>query len=371
MSKNDPEKDFQAKLADVRARIDGIDSEILRLLNARALCAQEVGQIKTLYGQGGQLYRPEREVQVLCRLQAENPGPLPNESLSVFFREVMSACLSLERPLSVACLGPLGSFSELATVKHFGHAAQLIPLASFDDVFREVEAGHADYAVVPVENSTGGAIGRTLDLLLTTPLSICGEVVLRVHQNLLAKAGPLSAIEVVYSHAQSLSQCHEWLNRMLPHAKRVAVDSNSLAAQKAAEKAGTAAIAGTAAGERYGLNTLAANIEDDPNNTTRFLVLGHHDAAPTKLDRRDKTSLVLSTPNRTGALQYLLSPLADASVSMTRLESRPARHSLWEYVFYMDIEGHREDPAVAGALANLAERAAFLKVLGSYPCAVY
>jgi chorismate mutase/prephenate dehydratase len=359
---------FQAELSVVRGQIDAIDSEILKLLNQRARCAEAVGEIKAKHGQGGHIYRPEREAQVLCRLQSENHGPLPNESITFFFREIMSACLSLERPLSVACLGPLGSFSESASVKHFGHAAKLLPLPSFDDVFREVESGHADYGVVPVENSTGGAIGRTLDLLLTTPLHICGEVVLRVHQNLLSTCTVLEDIKVVYSHAQSLSQCHEWLNRMLPNAKRIAVDSNSLAAQKAAGEEGVAAIAGVTAGERYGLTILAANIEDDPNNTTRFLVLGRHDAGPTKLDGRDKTSLILSAPNRTGALQSLLSPLAEAGVSMTRLESRPARHSLWEYVFYVDIEGHRELPEVSKVLG---ERAAFLKVLGSYPCAVY
>ena len=362
---------FQAELGVVREQIDAIDSEILQLLNRRARCAETVGEIKTKYGQGGHIYRPEREAQVLCRLQSENAGPLPNESITYFFREVMSACLSLERPLSVACLGPQGSFTESAAVKHFGHSANLVLLPSFDDIFREAESGHADYAVVPVENSTGGAIGRTLDLLLTTPLQICGEVVLRVHQNLLSKCTNFDEIKVVYSHAQSLSQCHEWLNRMLPNAKRVAVDSNSLAAQKASQESGVAAIAGVSAGERYGLNALASNIEDDPNNTTRFMVLGRHDAGPTGLSGRDKTSLILSAPNRTGALQSLLAPLAEAGVSMTRLESRPARHSLWEYVFYVDIEGHRQTPAIATALEQLAERAAFLKVLGSYPCAVF
>lgn len=363
-------KVFQAEIGAVREQIDAIDAEILALMNRRAQCAQTVGEIKAKHGQGGHIYRPEREAQVLNRLAALNQGPLAGESVTFFFRELMSACLSLERPLSVACLGPLGSFSDAASVKHFGHAARLLPLPSFDDVFREVESDHADYAVVPVENSTGGAVGRTLDLLLTTPLQICGEVLLRVHQHLLSKATDLQDIRVVYSHAQSLSQCHEWLNRMLPNAKRVAVDSNSLAAQKAAEEPGAAAIAGSNAGERYALPQLASNIEDEPNNTTRFLVLGRHDAGPTGLAGRDKTSLILSAPNRTGALQSLLAPLADAGVSMTRLESRPARHSLWEYVFYVDIEGHREQPEVAGALKELASRAAFLKVLGSYPCAV-
>lgn len=365
------DKTFTEALGEVRESIDAIDAEILALMNRRAQCAQQVGEIKMHFGQGGHIYRPEREAQVLNRLQELNRGPLPNESVTFFFRELMSACLALERPLSVACLGPLGSFSESASVKHFGHAAALLPQPNFDEVFRQVESGQADYGVVPVENTTGGAVGRTLDLLLTTPLKICGEVVLRVHQNLLSQAKSLEDINVVYSHAQSLSQCHEWLNRMLPKAKRVAVDSNSLAAQKAAQESGVAAIAGIAASERYGLTALATHIEDEPNNTTRFLVLGRHDAGSTGLGGRDKTSLILSAPNRTGALQSLLAPLAEAGVSMTRLESRPARHSLWEYVFYVDIEGHRETPSVKAALDELAARAAFLKVLGSYPCAVF
>lgn len=361
--------DFEAEIAVVREQIDALDAQLLSLMNHRAECAQQVGEIKARHGQGGHIYRPEREAKVLQRLRNLNTGPLSAESVTFFFRELMSACLALERPLSVAFLGPLGSFSEAASLKHFGHAANLLPLPSFDDVFRELESGHADYGVVPVENSTGGAIGRTLDLLLTTPLSICGEVLLRVHQHLLSNSKALEDIRVVYSHAQSLSQCHEWLNRVLPHVKRVALDSNSLAAQMAAAEAGAAAIAGASAGERYGLTQLASNIEDDPNNTTRFLVLGRHDAGLTG-EGRDKTSLVLSAPNRTGALQSLLAPLAEAGVSMTRLESRPARHSLWEYVFYVDIEGHRETPEVVVALKELGARAAFLKVLGSYPRAL-
>jgi chorismate mutase / prephenate dehydratase len=361
-------EEFQKALSAVRDEIDAIDAELLDLLNRRARCAEEVGRIKAQFGYGGLIYRPEREAQVLRRIQARNAGPLSNESVTFFFRELMSACLSLERPLSVACLGPLGSFSENAAVKHFGHAAQLMPQASFDDVFREVEAGHVDYGVVPVENSTGGAVGRTLDLLMSTPLQICGEVVLRVHQHLLSRCASLGEVEVVYSHAQSLSQCHEWLNRTLPQARRIAVDSNSLAAQRAAEEVGAAAIAGASAGDRYGLPQLAANVEDEPNNTTRFFVLGRHDSGSSG---RDKTSLVMSAPNRTGSLQELLMPLAEAGVSMTRLESRPARGSLWEYVFYVDIEGHRQEPPVAAALELLRQHAAYLKILGSYPVAVF
>jgi len=360
--------DLQKALAGVRTEIDSIDSELLHLLNQRARCAQKVGEIKAAHGEAGHIYRPEREAQVLRRLQETNPGPLPSENITFFFREVMSACLSLEEPLGIAYLGPLGSFTGSAATKHFGHAARLLPQSSIDDVFREVESGHAHYAVVPVENSTEGAVGRSMDLLLATPLKICGEVVLRIHQNLLSNETDLSKITKVYSHAQSLAQCHEWLNRNLPGIPRISVSSNSLAAQMVAEESGVAAIAGEAAAERFNLPKLATNIEDEPNNTTRFLVLGKHDAGPSG---RDKTSLIMSAQNRTGALHELLLPFSHAGVSLSRLESRPARHALWEYVFYVDIDGHREDPAVKAALDELASRAAYLKILGSYPVAVY
>ena len=356
------------ELGVVRDQIESIDAQLLALLNERARCAEHVGEIKSRYGEAGHVYRPEREAQVLRRIQDLNQGPLPNESVTFFFREVMSACLSLERPLAIAFLGPLGTFSESAATKHFGHAAHLVPQQSIDDVFREVEAGHADYAVVPIENSTEGAIGRTLDLLMTTPLKICGEVVLRIHQHLLSKDAALDTITKVYSHAQSLAQCHEWLNRVLPNAQRIPMGSNAQAAQAAAGEPGAAAIAGEAAAERYQLPVLAANIEDEPNNTTRFVVLGRQDTGPSG---RDKTSLIMSAHNRTGALAGLLAPISEGGVSMTRLESRPARHTLWEYVFFVDIEGHREDEKVAAALAELERRAAYLKVLGSYPQTVY
>lgn len=361
-------EDLQKALAGVRADIDRIDGELLKLLNERARCAQRVGEIKTEHGAAGHIYRPEREAQVLRRLQEANPGPLPGENITFFFREVMSACLSLEEPLGIAFLGPLGSFTGSAATKHFGHAARLLPQASIDDVFREVESGHAHYAVVPVENSTEGAVGRTMDLLLGTQLKICGEVVLRIHQNLLSNETDLGKIGKVYSHAQSLAQCHEWLNHHLPGVPRISVASNSLAAQMAAGETGVAAIAGVAAAERFKLPKLVENIEDEPNNTTRFLVLGKHDAGPSG---RDKTSLVMSAPNRTGSLHELLLPFSQSGVSMSRLESRPARNALWEYVFYVDVEGHRDEPAVKAALDELARHAAYLKILGSYPVAVY
>ncbi len=351
------------ELAQHRAAIDAIDGEILKLVNARASHAQAIGALK-----GGQLiYRAEREAQVLRRVKENNPGPLADESVARLFREIMSACLALEKPLSIGFLGPLGSFSQAAAIKHFGHAALTQACPSIDEVFRQVEAGITDYGVVPVENSTGGAVGTTLDLLLASPLKVCGEVDLRVHQFLLRKSGLTDKPVRVYSHTQSFAQCHEWLNQNLPGIERRTVASNSEAARLAAEDPTAAAIAGEMAGELYGLDIMARNIEDQPNNTTRFLVIGNHDAAPSG---KDKTSLVLSAKNRPGAMFDLLAPLADNQVSMSKLESRPSRTGLWEYMFYVDIDGHRLDEKIAKALQELSERAAFLKVLGSYPAAV-
>ncbi len=355
----------QAELAQLRQGIDRIDDEILRLVSERARLAHRIGEIKR-----GNIYRPEREAQVLRRLAENNPGPLSGEAVQRIGREIMSACLALEQPLQVAYLGPAGTFSESAARKHFGGAPDLVACPAIDDVFRAVEAGNVRYAVVPVENSTEGAIGRTLDLLLGSPLRICGEVNLRIHQNLLSRAAGLDAIRTVYSHAQSLAQCHEWLNRQLGAVPRTPVASNAEAARLAAEDPSAAAIAGEAAARRYDLPILAANIEDDPNNTTRFLVLGSHDAGPSG---SDKTSLVCSAQNKAGAVHDLLSAFAAHGVSMSKFESRPARGMAggqWAYVFYIDIEGHREDPAVARALADLAQRAGFVKLLGSYPVAV-
>lgn len=349
------------ELLKLRNQIDRLDEEILARLSERARCAQRVGEIKH-----GNVYRPEREAQVLRRLADLNGGPLPSAAVQTIFREIMSACLGLESPLKVAYLGPAGTFSESASRKHFGSAPNLLPTASIDEVFRAVEAGNADYGVVPVENSTEGAIGGTLDLLLANPLKVCGEVKLRIHQNLLSRAEGIGGAKRLYSHAQSLAQCHEWLNRNLAHLPRVPVASNAEAARLASEDPESCAIAGEAAAELYGLNKLATNIEDDPNNTTRFLVIARHDAGPSG---NDKTSLVCSAQNRPGAMHALLEPLARHGVDMSKLESRPARGGLWEYVFYVDIQGHQDDAPVAAALAELNARAAFVKVLGSYPVA--
>lgn len=349
------------ELLKLRNQIDRLDEEILARLSERARCAQRVGEIKH-----GNIYRPEREAQVLRRLADLNPGPLSATAVQKIFREIMSACLGLESPLKVAYLGPAGTFSESASRKHFGSAPNFLPTASIDEVFRAVESGNADYGVVPVENSTEGAVGGTLDLLLANPLKVCGEVKLRIHQNLLSRAEGIGGAKRLYSHAQSLAQCHEWLNRNLAHLPRIPVASNAEAARLAAEDPESCAIAGEAAAELYGLNKLATNIEDDPNNTTRFLVIADHDAGPSG---NDKTSLVCSAQNRPGAMHALLEPLARHGVDMSKLESRPARGGLWEYVFYVDIQGHQDDAPVVAALTELNERAAFVKVLGSYPVA--
>ncbi len=357
--------DDSEELGKLRSAIDRVDGELLRLLNERAGFAHRIGQIK----QGNVVYRPEREAQVLRRLIEENPGPLTEAAIHNIFREVMSACLALEQALRVAYLGPAGTYSESAVTRHFGSSPTLLPNASIDDVFRVVESGNADYGVVPVENSSEGAIGRTLDLLLNSSIRICGEVNLPVHHNLMASQS-LAGVTKLFSHVQSLGQCHEWLNRNLPGIERLPVTSNAEAARLAADDPTACAIAGAAAAKRYGLNILNANIEDDPDNTTRFLVIATHDAGPSG---KDKTSLICSAQNKPGAVHDLLAPLAMNKVSMTRFESRPARGfggSRWEYVFYMDIEGHRLDAPVAAALEELRRRAGFVKELGSYPTAV-
>jgi chorismate mutase/prephenate dehydratase len=350
-------------IAKRRAAIDALDAKLLELLNQRAEHARAIGKLKG----DGRAYRPERESEILRRAQAANAGPLPSEAVAHLFAEIMSACRALEKPIGVSYLGPEGTFSEMALVKQFGSGVQALPCASIDEVFRSAETGAAQYAVVPVENSTEGAIGRTLDLLLTTPLKICAEVVLRVQQNLLAKKTSLKNVRKVYSHAQSLAQCHGWLSQHLPGAERVSVTSNAEAARIAAKQAGAVAIGPEIAAERYGLKVLAHAIEDDPQNRTRFLVLGAQDAAPSGTDR---TSLVATARNRPGAVHELISPFAAHGVSMTRFESRPARTGQWEYYFYIDIEGHQQTPKVAQALEQMKAQAPFVKIFGSYPAAV-
>ena len=357
------------KLEDIRRRIDDVDARLQELLNERARCAQEVARIKQQAGEDGHYYRPEREAQILREIKKRNPGPLSAEEMARLFREIMSACLALEQPLKIAFLGPEGTFTQAAALKHFGHSVATSPLPAIDEVFREVASGAAHYGVVPVENSTEGVVNHTLDMFLQSELKICGEVQLRIHHHLLAKTGTMDDVQRVYSHQQSLAQCREWLDRHLPKAERVAVSSNAEAARRVANEpqGGVAAIAGDAAAEIYGLTSLASKIEDDPENTTRFLVIGHRQVPPSG---NDKTSLLVSTENRAGALYGLLTPFLNHQISMTRIESRPSRRGMWEYAFFVDIEGHIEDREVSQALEELKEEATLFKVLGSYPCAV-
>lgn len=351
------------KITPLRERIDAIDAEVLQLISERARCAREIGRLK---GESA-VYRPEREAQVLGRLIGLNEGPLPSGAVQHLFVEIISACRALEQTMRVAYLGPRGTYSEEATIKQFGSAVDPEACASIGEVFHRVESGFAGYGVVPVENSTEGGIGVTLDLLLATNLRICGEILLPIHHCLLTNAPDSSSVATVYGHSQALGQCDGWLARHLPHAQRVAVSSNADAAKRAAGESGAAAVASRAAADIYRLRVEAENIEDEASNTTRFLVIGNQDVGRSG---RDKTSIVMSAANRPGGLHELLGPVARHRVSMSRLESRPARTALWEYVFFLDIEGHQTDPSVAAALDELRAQAAFLKILGSYPVAV-
>jgi len=355
------------QLGRIRDRIDDLDEQIQTLLNARALAAQEVARIKLASDPQAVFYRPEREAQVLRMVKERNTGPLGGEAVARLFREIMSECLALELPLKIAYLGPEGTFTQAAALKHFGHAVATVPLAAISDVFQEVEGGSCHYGVVPVENSTEGVISHTLDMFLNSPLKICGEVTLRIHQNLMGNNPDLGALKVVYSHQQSLAQCRGWLDRHLPQVERIPVGSNAEAARKAAESRDAAAIAGTTAADLYGLQLLAPNIEDDPGNTTRFLVIGQQSVPPSG---DDKTSLLLSTRNEAGGLYRLLAPLAEHGISMTRIESRPSRRGNWDYVFFVDIKGHRDDEKLQLALAALQQQAGMFRELGSYPRAV-
>ncbi len=354
------------RLEALRARIDALDEKIQDLLNRRARLAQAIAKLKENDAHAS-FYRPEREAEVLRRVLARNRGPLPDEEVARLFREIMSACLALESRLRVAFLGPEGTFTQEAAYKHFGHSVDAVPLAAIDEVFREVEAGGAEFGVVPIENSTEGVVNHTLDMFVNSPLKICGEVELRVHHHLLGRDGDPKAARRVVSHQQSLAQCREWLDAHLPGLERVSVASNAEAARLAAADPTTLAVAGASAAERYGLKVLAANIEDNPDNTTRFLVIGRLETAPSG---QDKTSLLVSGRNRPGSLYRLLAPFARHGINMTRIESRPSRRSRWEYVFFIDIEGHVKEARVKRALAALEREASFVKWLGSYPKAV-
>jgi chorismate mutase/prephenate dehydratase len=356
-------------LAKIRTRIDEIDVALHSLLNERARFAQQVGISKHADGHTVDFYRPEREAEVLRTALKRNKGPLRDEEILRLFREIMSACLAQQEPLKVAFLGPEGTFTQQAVFKQFGHSVRALALPTIEDVFHEVEAGSADFGVVPIENSTEGTVTHTLDRFLISPLNICGEVELRIHQFLMGRMKSLEHVQRICSHQQSLAQCRQWLDEHLPQVERIAVSSTAEGARRARDEQGTAAIAPQAAAEVYGLDVLVAEIEDRPDNTTRFLVIGSKNFRPSG---EDKTTLLVSAgrTDAPGALYQLLESLAKNSISMTRIESRPSRRRKWDYVFFIDIEGHAEDERVAAALTDLKRRASLFRVLGSYPRAI-
>ncbi len=354
-------------LEDIRKRIDEIDATLQEMVSERAECARKVAEIKTEQGDTEHFYRPEREAQVLRAVQERNQGPLSDEAITGIFREIMAECLALEKPLKVAFLGPEGTYTHSAAIKHFGSRIESEPVSSIEEVFRLVEAGGANFGVVPIENSSEGVVNHTLDLFMKSNLTISGEVTLRIRHNLMSKENDTKNIERVYAHQQTLAQCRLWLDTNLPNAERVAVRSNSEAVIMASDNKGSGAIAGEMAADLYQLPVLHADIEDEPDNTTRFVVIGKYKSPPSGTDR---TSLLVFAHNKPGSLFSLLEPLAKRNISMSNIESRPSRRGVWEYVFFIDIDGHSEDSNIAEAISEIEQASAMVTVLGSYPQAV-
>ena len=357
-------------LAKIRERIDEVDERIQSLINERARLAQQVGLSKGDLGSAVDYYRPEREAEVLRKIKARNEGPLRDEEMLRLFREIMSACLAQQEPLKVGFLGPEGTFTQTAVYKHFGHSVRALPFHTIDEIFHEVESGVADFGVVPIENSTEGSVNNTLDMFLTSPLKIAGEIELRIEQHLLGSETGLDRIERICAHEQSLAQCRGWLREYLPHVELIGMSSNAAGARRARDEAGTAAIGPAVAADVYDLQVLVSNIEDRADNATRFLVIGRELLAASG---SDKTTILVSTSDTAGGagvLHQLLQPLANHGVSMTRIESRPSRRRNWDYVFFIDLDGHAEESPAREALAELQERSSLFRILGAYPKAV-
>ncbi|WP_066271034.1 prephenate dehydratase [Hydrogenophaga palleronii] len=353
-------------LGALRVQIDALDQQLLALLNQRARVAEQVGDIKR--AEGSPFFRPDRVAQVIEKIQSANKGPLLNQHVGSIWREIMSACQALEAPQRVAVLGPQGTFCEQAAIEFFGGAANLIYCANFDEVFHATAAGTAQFGVVGMENSTEGVVARSLDLFLRSPVHVVGEVSLLIRHNLLRQLNHLDGIEVVMAHPQALAQCQNWLTQHLPNAERRAVSSNAEGARLAAENPAWAGLASERAAAQFGLHIVAHAIQDEAYNRTRFAVITlPQTLAMPPASGRDCTSLVVSVPNRPGAVHDLLVPLKNNGVSMTRFESRPAKSGQWEYYFYIDLAGHPSQPNVAAALQELQGLCAFYKVLGAYP----
>jgi chorismate mutase/prephenate dehydratase len=355
-------------LEKLRQQIDSIDAQLLDLFNQRASCAIDVAAVKRGPDDGAEnhvnFFRPDREAQVISRLKSLNRGPLSDDEVGRLIREVMSACLALEQPLKIAYLGPEGTFTQSAALKHFGHSVSTVPMSSIPDVFSAVESGHADYGLVPVENSTEGVISHTLDMFFDSDLKVCGEVEIPIHHHLATRSQDISGIRHIYSHQQSFAQCRRWLDQNLPGVERIPVSSNAEAARLARENNDAAAICGLPAIEIFKLQICYRNIEDLADNSTRFVIIGGQEIDPSG---NDKTSLMISTKNEPGALLDLLQPLANHQISMNKIESRPAKGGKWAYVFFIDIDGHQQDAAVTQALNELKQQSSLFKILGSYP----
>ena len=357
-------------LAEIRRRINEVDEQIQALINERARYAQAVGVAKGELGAAVDYYRPEREAEILRTVVERNEGPLRNEEMLRLFREIMSACLAQQEPLKIGFLGPEGTFTQTAVFKHFGHSVRALPFHTIDEVFKEVESGAADFGVVPIENSTEGSVNNTLDMFLTSPLKIAGEIELRIEQHLLGRLGGLDEIERICAHEQSLAQCRGWLREYLPHVELIGMSSNAAGARRARDEKGTAAIGPDVAADVYDLNILVNSIEDRADNSTRFLVVGRELLAPSG---DDKTTILVSTGGTAGGagvLHSLLQPLADHEVVMTFIESRPSRRKNWDYVFFIDMEGHANESPIAEALGELEKQSSLFRVLGAYPKAV-
>jgi len=357
-------------LDSIRKRINEIDEQLQSLINERARFAQQVGVAKGELGSAVDYYRPEREAEVLRGIVDRNEGPLRNEEMLRLFREIMSACLAQQEPLKIGFLGPEGTFTQTAVFKHFGHSVRALPFHTIDEIFQEVESGVADFGVVPIENSTEGSVNNTLDMFLTSPLKIAGEIELRIEQHLLGKMSGLEKIERICAHEQSLAQCRGWLREYLPHVELIGMSSNAAGARRARDEDGTAAIGPEVAADVYDLKILVNSIEDRSDNSTRFLVVGRNLLAPSG---SDKTTILVSTSGTgggAGVLHQLLQPLADHSIVMTFIESRPSRRKNWDYVFFIDIEGHADESPVSDALAVLERESSLFRVLGAYPKAV-
>jgi chorismate mutase / prephenate dehydratase len=350
------------KLPELRQAIDALDDELLKLLNERARLVKEVGTLKAQLKQP--FYVPERERQILERLQAANAGPFPTEALRPVFSEIISACLSLEHPLRVAFLGPEATFTHMAARSRFGLSARYVPAATVAGVFTEVEKGVADLGVVPIENSTEGVVNSTLDVLIDSELCITAEIATTVSHCLLTRSGTLDGVQKIYSHPQALAQCRQWLSANLPNVAQIEVASTALAARLTRDDPVAAAVASELAGQLYDLKIARKKIEDEVRNVTRFLVVGREPAPATG---RDKTSILFSLKDEAGVLFKVLQPLGDAGLNLSRIESRPSRKKLWDYVFFIDVDGHASEPSVQGAIRALEERCQFVKMLGSYP----